>query len=527
MDFFMYLKFSKFGNIRFFARAAAAGCLALSGVAAYGQIYPTKVVRIVTGGTGSNGDFASRLLAPGLTQALGQQVIVENRPSGIILGEVVAKAPADGHTLLLTGSSFWLAPYMQDNVPWDPVRDFAPITLAASSPNLVVVHPSVPAQNFKALIDLLKAKPGALNFASPGTGSTPHLASELLKQMAGVNFVHVPYKGDTPALTDLLAGQMHMQIASGPVYVPHIKAGKVRAVAVTYDSGNYPACLDGALKKSDYANFPARQAVARKDGRYIGIGMAIAVEATGLGPYESATVRVATSGRITIYTGASPQGQAHKTTLAQIASDQLGVSFSEIDVVTSDTAATALGMGTFAARTAVNAGNSVHVAAMAVADKAKKIAAGMMECLEDDLELADGCVRIRVRRARHRQPAEHDGEDQYQHRPQRETDVLPFAPTDRHPGIRRHKVEGLHVRNHRHPMLLVQEFPRFIGRRQPSDRRSDDHHSCHGILPSQKPSALNTCGHIHPPRYESSRVKWIQPLLAVLPSRDASTIRLC
>ncbi len=164
---------------------------------------------------------------------------------------------------------------------------------------------------------------------------------------------------------------------------------------VTYDSGNYPACLEGALKKSDYANFPARQAAARKEGRYIGIGMANAVEATGLGPYESATVRVATSGRITLYTGASPQGQAHKTTLAQIASDQLGVSFNDIDVVTSDTAATAMGMGTFAARTAVNAGNSVHVAAIAVANKAKKIAAGMMECLEDDLELAEGCVRLK------------------------------------------------------------------------------------------------------------------------------------
>ena len=164
---------------------------------------------------------------------------------------------------------------------------------------------------------------------------------------------------------------------------------------VTYDSGNYPACLDGALKKSDYANFPARQAVARKDGRYIGIGMAIAVEATGLGPYESATVRVATSGRITIYTGASPQGQAHTTTLAQIAADQLGVDYTDIDVVTSDTAAVALGMGTFAARTAVNAGNSVHVAAMEVAAKAKKIAAGMMECLEDDLELAGGHVRLK------------------------------------------------------------------------------------------------------------------------------------
>ncbi len=164
---------------------------------------------------------------------------------------------------------------------------------------------------------------------------------------------------------------------------------------VTYDSGDYPACLEGALQKADYTGFAARQSAARKAGRYLGIGMANAVEATGLGPYESATIRVSTSGRITVYTGAAPQGQAHKTTLAQIASDQLGVDFNDIDVVTSDTAMNAMGMGTFAARTAVNAGNSVHVAAIEVAAKAKKIAAGMMECVEEDLELAEGCVRLK------------------------------------------------------------------------------------------------------------------------------------
>jgi aerobic carbon-monoxide dehydrogenase large subunit len=164
---------------------------------------------------------------------------------------------------------------------------------------------------------------------------------------------------------------------------------------VTYDSGNYPACLDGALQVSDYKEFSVRQAKARAEGRYLGIGMANAVEATGLGPYESATVRVATSGKIVIYTGATPQGQSHKTTLAQIASDQLGVDFNDITVVTGDSTATALGMGTFAARTAVNAGSSVHIAALEVAAKAKKIAAGMMECMEDDLELADGYVRLK------------------------------------------------------------------------------------------------------------------------------------
>ena len=164
---------------------------------------------------------------------------------------------------------------------------------------------------------------------------------------------------------------------------------------VTYDSGDYPACQSGALEAAGYADFARRQGEARKAGRYLGIGVANAVEATGLGPYEGATVRVSTSGRIVVYTGATPQGQSHKTTLAQIAADPLGVDCEDITVVTGDTAAIALGVGTFAARTAVNAGSSVHLAAVEVAAKAKKIAAGMMECVGDDLELAGGYVRLK------------------------------------------------------------------------------------------------------------------------------------
>jgi carbon-monoxide dehydrogenase large subunit len=164
---------------------------------------------------------------------------------------------------------------------------------------------------------------------------------------------------------------------------------------VTYDSGDYPASQEAALEAAAYRSFGERQAKARAQGRYLGIGISNAVEATGLGPYESATIKVATNGRIVCYTGATPQGQAHKTTLAQIAADQLGVDFNDIDVVTGDTGSASLGIGTFAARTAVNAGSSVHLAAAAVADKAKKIAAGMMECLEEDLELAEGYVRLK------------------------------------------------------------------------------------------------------------------------------------
>jgi carbon-monoxide dehydrogenase large subunit len=164
---------------------------------------------------------------------------------------------------------------------------------------------------------------------------------------------------------------------------------------VTYDSGDYPACQAAALATSDYDGFARRQAEARSQGRYLGIGLANAVEATGLGPYESATVRISTNGKIVVYTGATPQGQSHKTTLAQIAAEKFGVEVDAVTVVTGDTAAVSLGIGTFAARTAANAGPSVHLAALEVAAKAKQLAAGMMECLEDDLELAEGYVRLK------------------------------------------------------------------------------------------------------------------------------------
>jgi carbon-monoxide dehydrogenase large subunit len=163
---------------------------------------------------------------------------------------------------------------------------------------------------------------------------------------------------------------------------------------VTYDSGDYPRCLEQALSHARYTDFPARQTKARAQGRHLGIGVACAVEATGLGPYEGATVRVSTSGKITVYTGATPQGQSHKTTLAQIAADQFGVDIDAITVVTADTATIPLGVGTFAARTAVNAGSSVHVAAVEVAQKAKKIAAEMLEVAEADLEIAEGFVGV-------------------------------------------------------------------------------------------------------------------------------------
>jgi aerobic carbon-monoxide dehydrogenase large subunit len=163
---------------------------------------------------------------------------------------------------------------------------------------------------------------------------------------------------------------------------------------VTYDSGDYPTCQRNALEAVDYDGFRARQAQARREGRYIGLGIGNAVEATGLGPYESATVRVSTSGKLTVYTGATPQGQSHKTTLAQIAADHFGCTPDDITIVTADTAATGLGIGSFAARTAVNAGSSVHLASAQVAQKIKRFAAQMMEAAEHDIVLENGHAKV-------------------------------------------------------------------------------------------------------------------------------------
>ncbi len=164
---------------------------------------------------------------------------------------------------------------------------------------------------------------------------------------------------------------------------------------VTYDSGDYPACQASALDAVGYDGFAARQKAALAKGKYIGVGISNAVEGTGLGPYEGATVRISTTGKVTLTTGATPHGQGHKTAFAQVVADQLGVSFEDVTVVTGDTGGIALGMGTFASRSAVNAGNSAHLAAIEVATKVKKVASEMMEVAEADLELKDGAVNVK------------------------------------------------------------------------------------------------------------------------------------
>ena len=199
------------------------------------QNFPNKPIQVISTTAGGGADMMARLAAQGLTAALGQQAVVVNRGGSQILPAMqVAKAPPDGYTLLsLGGNLFWLYPFLEDNVPYDPARDFAPVTLTASSPNVVVVHPSLPAKTVGELIALAKAKPGALNYGAGGPGGSPHLAGELFKAMSKSNIVMVRYKGVGPAVTALLAGEVHVGFPTVSSAMSHVKTGRLRALAVT------------------------------------------------------------------------------------------------------------------------------------------------------------------------------------------------------------------------------------------------------------------------------------------------------
>ena len=207
--------------------------LLMGAQAATAQPYPNKPIRLVTGGVGSNSDIITRVLAQGLTATLGQQVITDNRPSGVILGEIVSRAAPDGYTLLISGSAFWLAPYMRDKLPWHPVKDFLPVAMVASAPNLVVVHPSFAAKSIKDLIAMARARPGEINYASGSPGSSPHLAAEWFKVMAGVDIMRINYTGSGTAIADVIGGQVPLMFPAAGTVTGHVKAGRMRALAIT------------------------------------------------------------------------------------------------------------------------------------------------------------------------------------------------------------------------------------------------------------------------------------------------------
>ncbi len=196
------------------------------------QSFPAKPIRIVTGGAGGVLDLSARVIGQELTASLGQQVIVENRPTGVMSGEIVSRASPDGYTLILTGSTLWIIPLLQ-KVPFDPIRDFAPVTLTVTTPNVAIVHPGVPAKGIRELIAIARASPGKLNYGTSGVGTANHLAAELFNLMAGVNIVRVNYKSPGAALNDVIAGQLQLMFATAPTVAPLIKSGRLRALAVT------------------------------------------------------------------------------------------------------------------------------------------------------------------------------------------------------------------------------------------------------------------------------------------------------
>jgi len=218
---------------KLFAGMMAATLLFAAGAGiARGETYPARPIRIVTAPAGGANDFLARMLAPGLTAGMGQQVVVDNRPAGVIPGQIVSTASPDGYTLLCTTGILWLLPFMQ-SVPFDPLKDFLPVTLAMSFPNLLVVHPTVAASSVRELLALARAKPGELNFGSGAGGSNSHLTMELFKSMAEINIQRIPYKGEGPAVIGLLGGQVHMMFASASAVAAHAKAGKVRILGVS------------------------------------------------------------------------------------------------------------------------------------------------------------------------------------------------------------------------------------------------------------------------------------------------------
>jgi tripartite-type tricarboxylate transporter receptor subunit TctC len=227
-------------------RTIAIAALSLLALPALGQSYPTRAVRIVVPyAAGGNTDIVARLLAQHLSSTWGQQVLVDNRAGGAtnIGSELVARAQPDGYTLLMGGASNAINMTLFRKPPYDTLKDFAPVVLCTVGANLLSVHPSIPASNLRQLIGLAKAKPGQLNFASSGIGSSNHMAGELFKLMANIDIVHVPYKGNTPALADLIGGHVEMGFAGITAQVPLMKSGKIRGIALS-SKERFPAIPD-------------------------------------------------------------------------------------------------------------------------------------------------------------------------------------------------------------------------------------------------------------------------------------------
>jgi tripartite-type tricarboxylate transporter receptor subunit TctC len=245
-----------------YRHATVALQLCMLAAVSHAQTYPAKPVRlIVPFAPGGSTDIVARVLGQKLNEMWGQPVLVDNRAGGstVIGTEIVAKAAPDGHTLLVTPAPFTIVPSLIPKLPYDPQKDFEPVTLINTTPLVVVVHPGVPARSMKDLVALAKSKPGTLNYGSSGSGGSNHLAGELFNAMAGVRMVHVPYKGNAPALTDLVGGHVDVVFNGLTSALPFIKSGKLRALGMT--SLNRSATLP-QVPTLDEAGLKGFQAVA-------------------------------------------------------------------------------------------------------------------------------------------------------------------------------------------------------------------------------------------------------------------------
>ena len=225
------------------------------------QNFPVRPIRLVTAAAGGGNDFVARLIAPVITARLGESLVIDNRggAGGVFAAETVARSAPDGYTLLFYGPSMRLLPFMRKAVPYDPIRDFAPVTMPVSSPNILVVHPSLPVKSVKELIVLAKARPGELNDAGADAASSAHLAVELFKSTAGVKIVRVAYKGVGPALNALIAGEVQLMFPIAGAVTAHINSGRLRALAVT---SAQPTKLAPGLPTVAAAGVPGYESIA-------------------------------------------------------------------------------------------------------------------------------------------------------------------------------------------------------------------------------------------------------------------------
>ena len=245
------------------ASAALMAVALIQTGAANAQTYPAKPLRlIVPQSAGGSTDQVARPLAQQMGAALGHSVIVDNRPgAGSVIGtDVVAKSAPDGYTLLAVAASFSMSPSLYRNLPFDPIRDFAPISLLSSLPNILSVHPSLPVKSVKELIAFAKARPGQLNFGSSGVATGTHMSMELLMHLTGIKMVHVPYKGGAPSVTALMSGEVQVTFATISTALPHVKSGRLRALAVSTArraaiAPAVPTIAEAAVPGYDYASW--------------------------------------------------------------------------------------------------------------------------------------------------------------------------------------------------------------------------------------------------------------------------------